>query len=721
VLPARVIRLFLVIALTLAGAAEAAQLPASTDGLTVRAVRLSSPLRIDGELNEEIYSHVPPISGFVQQEPTQGAPATEKTELWILYDEDNIYVSARLWKTDQLVATEMRRDSPNIMQNDSLSIFFDTFYDRRNGFAFMVTPVGGRTDGQMINGAYSRDWNTVWDVETGRFDGGWTAEFSVPFKSLRYGSQRSQVWGFNVRRVDRWTNEHTHLTNMPAAFGMMALFEAAYAATLVDLETPSGSKNFEIKPYLRSDYSTDLDGDAGVDVKYGITGSLTADFTYNTDFAQVEADEQQINLTRFSLFFPEKRDFFLENQGLFAFGGGGAGARGDVPVLFYSRRIGLHQGREVPVEGGGRLTGRVGRYTLGIVNMQAGDERAIGARATNFSVVRLRRDLLAKSSIGVIATGRSAAIDGEGGNAAYGFDGTFAFYDNLRINSYWARSNSTDLITDDTSHFAQFDYAADKYGLQLEQLAVGANFNPEVGFVRRNDMRRLSGTARFSPRPRGSRIVRKYTWSGTVNHIESGAGRLETRERSADFGVEFHSSDRLEVSYANNYEFLPQPFRIASGVTLPVGGYDFSTAAARFQFAQQRQLSGSVSAEHGTFYNGHRTAFGVGTGRAQLANRLSLEPSVQVNRVELDQGAFTTTLVGVRTVYTVTPRMFTTALVQFNSANDVVAVNARLRWEYRPGSELFLVYNEERDTRAAGLSDQATRAVILKINRLWRF
>jgi hypothetical protein len=271
------------------------------------------------------------------------------------------------------------------------------------------------------------------------------------------------------------------------------------------------------------------------------------------------------------------------------------------------------------------------------------------------------------------------------------------------------------------SHFAQLDYAADRYGLLLEHLVVGANFNPEVGFVRRDDMRRLSGTARFSPRPRASRIVRKYTWAATINHIENGAGRLETRERSGEFGVELHSSDRLEVSYANSYEFLPQPFRISPGITLPVGGYDFSAARASFQFAQQRQLSGNVSAEHGTFYNGHRTAFGIGAGRVQVAHRLSLEPTAQMNRVDLVQGAFTTTLVGVRSIYTISPRMFATALVQYNSGNDVVAVNARLRWEYSPGSELFLVYNEERDTRLSGLPELANRAVILKMNRLWRF
>ena len=708
------------------------------DGLgrtTLRAVRLTAPLRLDGQLDEAVYREVSPASDFIQTEPTAGSRATERTELWILFDDDNVYVTARLWETepDRMVINEMRRDGPNLMQNETFSIFLDTFYDRRNGFVFIINPIGARTDGQGTNGQYDRDWNTIWDVKLGRFDGGWTAEMAIPFKSLRYRPGRAQVWGFNARRINRWKNEMSHLVPIPNTVSPPnGLLQASWAATVVGLEAPSASKNLEIKPYAISELATDrqttptiannVDGDIGVDVKYGITRGLTADFTYNTDFAQVEADEQQINLTRFSLFFPERREFFLENQGMFGFGGGArVGGDSSMPILFYSRRIGLNQGREVPIEVGGRLTGRMGRYSLGLVNIQTGDAPVSGFRSTNFSVVRVRRDVLRKSSIGVIATGRSVAVSGSGTNAAYGLDGTFSFFDHLDINTYWARTRTDRLIGDDTSYRAQLDYSADRYGLQLERLGVGNDFNPEVGFVPRNDMQRTSGTVRFSPRPRAIRSVRKFSWTGSMAYVENGTGHLETREWEAEFGTEFQSSDRLSLSYTDTYEFLPQPFRIASGVTVPVGGYTSSGVRAGFNFGQQRRLSGNLSAQHGTFYSGQKTAIGFSTGRMAFGLRLSMEPTFSVNWVDLVEGSFTTTLVGSRVVYTITPRVFTTALLQYSSASRLVSSNVRLRWEYRPGSELFVVLNEERDTLARRFPDLANRAIVVKINRLFRF
>ena len=333
---------------------------------TIRAVRLTAPLQLDGQLDEALYTSVPSISDFIQAEPQAGAAATEKTEVWVSFDRDNVYVSFRCWESrpDRLVATEMRRDGSAIFGGDDSALFmFDTFYDRRNSVNFTVNPLGGRMDGQVANESqYSGDWNPIWNVRTGRFEGGWTVEAAVPFKSLRYRPGRAQMWGFNARRFNRWKNELSYVTRIPAARANTGHQLASLAATLVGLEAPAGSRNLEVKPYTTANLTSDviatpptsnaLGSDVGVDVKYGITQNLTTDFTYNTDFAQVEADEQQVNLTRFSLFFPEKREFFLENQGLFGFGGVPVTrAAGDVPILFYSRRIGLHQGRRVPIPG----------------------------------------------------------------------------------------------------------------------------------------------------------------------------------------------------------------------------------------------------------------------------------------------------------------------------------------------------------------------------------
>ena len=704
-------------------------------GATIRAVRLTAPLRLDGQLDEPIYSSVTSISDFIQVEPLAGAAATEKTEVWVSFDSDNVYVSFRCWESrpERLVATEMRRDGSAIFGgDDSILFMFDTYYDRRNSVAFTVNALGGRMDGQVTNESqYSGDWNPIWDVRAGRFEDGWTLEAAIPFKSLRYRPGREQVWGFNVRRSNRWKNELSYLTRIPAARANLGHHLASLAATLVGLEVPSGSSNLEVKPYATSNLTTDVnaspptsntpDADAGVDVKYGITQNLTTDFTYNTDFAQVEADEQQVNLTRFSLFFPEKREFFLENQGLFGFGGVPVTrATGDVPILFYSRRIGLQGGRSVPIRAGGRLTGRLGGVSLGALSIRTDEEAVSGAQPTNFSVVRIKRDLLRRSSIGLIMTGRSVRQVGEGSNYAYGLDGTFAFFDDLAINTYWARTDTEGRSADDTSYRAQLDYAGDRYGVQVEHLAVGEAFNPEVGFVRRDDVRRSFGLLRFSPRPAFLDAVRKFSWTGSIAYVENGAGRLETRELEGVFGTEFESGDQLTLGYLDTYEFLPRPSDI-SGVTLPVGGYNFTTGRLDFSFARNRKVSGVLAAEYGTFYNGHKATLSASRGRLNVTPQFSVEPSYSFNRVDLVEGAFTTHLLGSRITYTMTPLMFASALLQYNSSGESIAANVRFRWEYVPGSELFVVFNEQRDTRARAFPVLANRAVIVKINRLLRF
>jgi hypothetical protein len=728
---------------------------------TIRAVRLTSPIRLDGRLDEEIYTLVPPISDFIQTEPRAGEPATQRTDVWVLFDRTNVYVTVRLWESnpERMIVNEMRRDNVALYRNDHIDVVFDTFYDRRNGVLLSTTPIGGLVDAQITNERqFHTDWNPVWTVETGRFEGGWTAEFAVPFKSLRYRPGRAQIWGFNVQRENLWKNEVSTLVPTPAALGSRGVMQFSLAPTLVGLEAPPGSKNLDIKPYAVSNLTTDriatpklsndLGGDVGLDVKYGITQNLTTDFTYNTDFAQVEADEQQVNLTRFSLFFPEKREFFLENQGTFAFGGAAtSGAASDTPILFYSRRIGLDGNRIVPIDAGGRLTGRIGRFTAGLLNIQADDVPAFGVRSTNFSVLRLKRDILRRSSIGALYTDRSVDPLGAGRNVAVGVDGAFAFFNNLSFNTYWARTCSActgawhtvaptpgsldDLAASDTSHRAQMDYAGDRYGLQLERLEVGGRFRPEMGFVRRTNMRKHFGLARFSPRPRNSKLVRKLFWTASMSYIEAGrtatspvggvGTRLETRDTEGEFAIEFHNSDRFSIGYGDVYEFLPVPFRIATEVVLPVGGYNYAAVKAGYNMGQQRRASANLSLEHGTFYDGHKTTVGISRGRFNLNPQLSIEPTVSINRVRLIEGSFTTSLAGSRVTYTMTPRMFVSALLQYNSGTSSLAANVRLRWEYHPGSELFVVLNEQRDTLTPRFPSLANRALIVKINRLLRF
>jgi len=706
--------------------------------MTLRAVRLDTPLQLDGQLNEPVYQTVPPVTDFVQQEPNEGAPATEHTDVWVMFDSDHIYVSFRCLESDpaQMIVNEMRRDNSGVFRNANVAFILDTFYDRRNGVEFLVNPMGGRMDGQITDERlYNGDWNPIWDVEVARFEGGWSVEAAVPFKSLRYRRGPNQVWGFNARRVNAWKNEHSFLMGVPSAMGGAGIFQLSRAATLVGLEVPTESKNLDIKPYaitnLTSDRAAtpkilnDLGGNGGLDVKYGVTENLVADVTVRTDFAQVEADEQQVNLTRFSLYFPEKREFFLENRGTFAFGGagrvGGRGGDPDVPVLFYSREIGLDRGREVPMDVGGRLTGRIGKYSVGLMSIRTGEVPGIGTRSTNFTVARVRRDILRRSNVGLLFTGRSVSKSGRGSSETYGADGVFSFYDNLDINTYWAKTSVPGLRGDDVSYRLQLDYNGDRYGVQAERLVVGGDFRPEVGFIRRYDFDRRFGLLRFSPRPVRIDIIRKFTFEGQVAYVLNRAGSLETRENQGQFGIEFENSDTFNLTYSDTYEFLRQPFQIAPSVTIPVGGYSFQDTQVSFGFGQQRVLAGTVSLHHGSFFSGNKTTVGVSRGRLELTPQLSVEPSVSYNQVDLPEGRFTTNLATTRTTFTVTPEMFVSALLQYNTSTRSLSTNLRLRWEYQPGSELFVVYNEQRDTLTPRFPELKNRAFVVKINRLFRF
>ncbi len=717
--------------------------------VTVRAVRVAQRIRLDGLLDEEIYNATQSISGFIQQVPDEGAPASEVTEAWVLFDDDHLYVAARCFDSappGEWVANDMRRDTPQLRQNDTFAVILDTFYDRRNGVAFYTNPLGARADFAITNeGNPNSDWNPVWDVRTGRFDGGWTVEMEIPFRSLRYRPGPTQVWGFQLRRVVRRKNEGSYLTPLPIAAvrgsAIRGIFRVSDAATLVGVDVPEGSRNVEVKPYGIGGVTTDAaavparnnagDADAGIDVKYGVTQNLTADFTVNTDFAQVEVDEQQVNLTRFSLFFPEKREFFLEGRGIFEFARGGVGGRGggfrdDVaPVLFYSRRIGLEDGRQVPIVGGGRVTGKVGPFDVGALNIHTGDEPIVGARPTNFTVVRVRRDLLRRSSVGALLTNRSVATTGEGSSQTVGLDGTFAFYDSVRLIGYYATTRAPDIHRQNASYQGQFDYDGDRYGFQANHMIVEDHFVPDVGFVRRDNFRRSFVSGRFSPRPQWSDTIRQLNVEGSLDYIVTAdAGLVETRQHQLRFQAELESSDQITVVLNDTYELLEKAFEPGVDVSIPIGGYDFRDVEVTYQLGQQHRANGTVSLRRGGYFGGDITSLDFNQGYVELTKQLSVEPSASVNWIDVPQGAFRTDLIRARVNFTVSPWMLFSGLLQYNSNDNAVSSNLRFRWEFSPGSELFVVYTEERDTeplRPDRVGMLHNKGFVVKINRLFRF
>ncbi|MFN7916303.1 MAG: DUF5916 domain-containing protein [Vicinamibacterales bacterium] len=714
--------------------------------VTARAFRVPGRYDFDGRLDEPFYREAQPITGFFQMEPKEGAPASEATDVWVMFDENNVYVSAKCWDSapeSQWVANEMRRNTAQLRQNDTFGVMFDTFYDRRNGYFFYTNPLGARADRYYTDETDSNaDALPVWDVRTGRFDGGWTVEIVIPFKTLRYRPGRAQVWGMQLRRAIRRHNEWAFLSPVPlnaARSGSQGIFRISLAGTLVGLEAPPGRKNVDLKPYAISSLTTDkvsnprrsndVDADAGIDVRYGLTENLTADFTYRTDFAQVEVDEQQVNLTRFPLVFPEKREFFQEGRGIFDFGGsvGGPRASGgvseNVPDVFFSRRIGLQSGREVPIIGGARLTGEIGKVSVGLLNLQT-DALALAnasrIASTNFTAVRVKRDLLKRSRVGLIFTGRSVATSGTGDNEAIGADAAFSFFDNVNFSGNLVKTRTTDVRGKDLSYQARFSYDGDRYGATAEHLFVDDNFDPQVGFLRREDFRQSYGALRFSPRPKKSRRVRQYFWQTDLTYIENTAGALETRTRHAYFSTEFSSSDNIRVDFTNNHERLVRPFRV-SGVTIPVGVYDFSDAKLTYLIGGQRRANGTLTAQVGHYYDGDIRSLGLTSGRVEILKRLSLEPTLTINWVDLPSGSFSARLLRSRVNYSFNPRMFVSALFQYNSSTRTVSTNARLRWEYKAGSELFVVYTDERDTIESAVPVVENRALVVKVNRLLRF
>jgi hypothetical protein len=736
------------------GSLQAQEIPAvyskdAEGAITIRAIRLSEPIKLDGALDEAVYRDNVPATEFIQQEPNEGQPSTERTEAWVMFDEDNLYVAARCLDShpERMVVSEMRRDSQTIFNNENLTIGLDTFHDRRSGWFFQTNPLGAIRDQEVPSERENNnDWNTVWDARARRAPDGWTVEVVIPFRSLRYKQAGPQTWGINLRRTIRWKNEQAFLSPVPASYGVRGMYKFSSAATLVGLDAPPQARNLEIKPYAISSlttnlaaarpFSDDLGGDAGFDVKYGLTRGLTLDFTYDTDFAQVEDDEQQVNLTRFSLFFPEKREFFLEGQGIFAFasqqgsggGTGGVGAATNLtPALFFSRRIGLAAGQEIPIRAGARVTGRAGKYAIGLMNIQTGENDLVSEAPANFSVVRIRRDILSRSTVGVIATRRHPSAFGSS-NEAFGVDANFALFQDLFARGYYARTTrGTEAPPDGDalrhtpdSYRGEIDYMGDRYGLRVEHLFVGRDFNPEIGFLRRAAFRRNAAVARFSPRPatRFSR-VRKFTYEAGFDYITTPEGALESRELQGTFKTELQNSDVATVEYTRSFEWIEDAFPI-SGVRIAPGSYHFQDLKGTYQLGNQHPVSGTFTLARGSFWGGRKTEIGY-RGRLDLSYRFYMEPGITLNVLDLPLGEVTTKLVSTRATYSFSPRVFTSALVQFNSSANSLSGNYRFRWEYRPGSDLFVVYSDGRDTTVRGYPELMNRTFVIKATRLFRF
>jgi len=703
---------------------------------SIGALAIGEPIVVDGVLDEAAWSRADTTSGeFIQIQPNPGFPMTERTVIRIMYDEDNLYIGAELYDSepDQVSIPGLEQDYQT-HDSDIFGFAIDSYYDKQSAFLFAVNPGGAVFDAQSFNDSryINRAWEGIIHVKTTIHEEGWTAEIAIPVTTLRFLSNEDvMTWGLNFSRRIRRKSEEGNWAPMPRQF---RLYKMSMAGTLTGIRNLQQGRNLWLKPYVsaaRSDGEELTAGgtndfDAGFDVKYGVTSRLTLDLTAFTDFSQVEVDQEQVNLTRFSLFFPEKRDFFLENEGVFAFSDIAVrnyrtGSSPNNFKLFHSRRIGLNENRQPqPIAAGGRLTGRVGIFDVGLLNVQTMADG--GNPAENFSVVRLKSDVIGSSDVGVIVVNRQGTSSGATGNynRAFGVDGNFRLFRNMVVNSYFAATDEPGLSGNRYAGMFQVAWRDPIWDISTLVKHVGDGFNPEVGFVDRRGVRQLYATVGAHPEPDVPLLLRLNP-RAEVRYYSDLDWTLETRELTGGFGATFMDGSVLTLEYQDNFERLTTATSIA-GVEVAAGDYGFYTASANYRSSGERALSGMIGVSKGGFYDGDRTSIG-GNLQFRPSHHLAFDFGVQHNALNLAGEDFTADLFSGRFRYAYNTKLFLMGFVQFNESTDDLVSYLRLNIIHAPLSDIFLVFSERRNV-ANGLIDGAQvldRMVTAKFTRLIAF
>ena len=658
---------------------------------------------IDGVLDEAVWREAPMLDDFTQQEPSDGAPASERTEVRLLYDAEHLYIGVRALDSDPsgVIATEMRRDSPRLLDEDNFQIILDTFRDSRSGYMFVTNPLGAKLEQQVfeegagnLRGAASninRDWNGVWDAAATRTADGWIAEISIPMVTVRSPEVDVQTWGINFMRSIRRKNEQVYWAPIPKPYG---LTRVSLAGTVSGMAGVTRGLDLRLKPFaiaggrrdrLGSTVSTSGLRDMGLDAKYGLSSGLAVDFTVNTDFAQAEVDEQQVNLTRFPLFFPEKRDFFLENSGQFTVGNQGNARMAD---LFFSRRIGLSaNGQPVPLLGGARLTGKLGDDNLALMQLQTGE--AFGRPGENFLVARYSRDLGQRSRIGGLVVNKEA-IHSPLFNRTMAADALIAPTPSFSVHSFLARTATPGVVDNQQAFHSRVLFQNSKWNSYGEYSDIEENFNAEAGFVPRTGIRATKLHVERNPRPGG--LIRVMEPMLNIEYITDQQNRLITRRIHHMVGTRFQNGAYLNVILNRWLEVLDEPFAIQPGVTIPSGVYRFYDWNFTFNTNPARRFYERFTYAPQTFYNGTRHDIDAAVG-VRASDRASAEFAITRNDVDLPWGAFVVNLGILRLDYTLSPTMAIRSLSQYNSSTRQFSTSIRYNFIFRPGSDLYVVYD----------------------------
>ena len=709
------------ISVVAAGPSARAQTPSPSPSFSVaerpsaRAVRVAEGPSLDGDvLGDPVWQQAPVIGGFLQYQPDEGQAVSEATEVRLVYTRDTLYIGVVCYDRtpDGIIVADSRRDS-SLDNTDSFRIIFDTFRDRQNGFVFGTNPAGIEYDAQVTNegqggggqqgqsagsgGGFNINWDGAWEVRARTTDIGWMAEFAIPFKTLRYPEGGNQTWGVNFQRNIRRKAEEAYWARVPRQFD---LNRVSLAGSVAGIDPPT-FRNFKVIPYtlgqvktagVRPARSVTL-GDVGGDAKYNITPSLTLDATYNTDFAQVEVDDQQVNLDRFNLFFPEKRPFFLENAGFFS-----VGNPGEVD-LFFSRRIGLSaSGQAIPLYGGGRVSGKVGLWNVGALDMQTEAAPGFGVPGNNFAVLRLSRELPNRSAIGGIVVNRQgvgtlAAADDH--NRTFAVDGKLGVGRSHTISGFLARTRTPGLRGRDHAANMRARFLYPKADIDLGYQEVGDDFNPEAGFLTRDGYRKPDVRLFTRFRPKQFLRLQEIRPHATYRGFWGFDGFQETGYAHLDSHWQFKDSTEIHTGLNLTREGVRTPFEIYPGIFVPPGTYDNQEAQLVFTTNQGAPFSLNLQTYIGGFFTGSRVTANP-TLRIRPSEAFNLELAYSRNDIDLPQGNFATNLLRTRVSYSFNARTFLQTLIQYNDRADIWSMNLRFGWLQAANTGLFIVYNDSR-------------------------